>query len=65
MEGLIIVVAILGVWYWLGRASLTQIIRKESGDPSATVTVKAVIIYLVLSLLAVHAVEEIVRKLKK
>jgi len=27
MEGLIIIVVILGVWYWLGHASLTQIIR--------------------------------------
>ena len=65
MEVLMIVVAILGVWYWLGYMSLTQIIRNESGDPNATVTVKEVIIYMVLSLVAVHAVEELVRKLKK
>ena len=65
MEGFIIIAAILGVWYWLGYMSLTQIIRNESGDPSATVTVKEVIIYMVLSLVAVHASEELVRKLKK
>lgn len=65
MEGLIIIVAMIAVWYWLGHASLTQIIRKESGDPYATVTVKEVIVYMVLSLLAVSAAKEIVRKLKK
>ena len=65
MEDLIIIVVILGVWYWLGHASLTQIIRNESGDPYATVSVKEVIIYMVLSLIAVHAAEELVRKLKK
>ena len=65
MEGLIIIVVILAIWYWLGHASLTQIIRNESGDPNATVTTKEVIIYMVLSLIAVHAVEEFVRKLKK
>ena len=65
MEGLVIIVAILAVWYWLGHASLTQMIRNESDDPSATVTVKEVIIYMVLSLIAVHAAEELVRKLKK
>ena len=65
MEGLIILLVILAVWYWLGHVSLTQIIRKESGDPSATVSVKEVIIYMVLSLIAVHAAEELVRKLKK
>lgn len=65
MEGLIIIATILGVWYWLGHASLTQIIRNESGDPNATVSVKEVIIYMVLSLVAVHAVEELIRKLKK
>ena len=65
MEGLVIIVAILGVWYWLGHVSLTQIIRNESGDPYATVSVKEVIIYMVLSLIAVHAAEELVRKLKK
>lgn len=65
MEGLIIIATILGVWYWLGHVSLTQIIRSESGDPNATVTTKEVIIYMVLSLVAVHAVEELIRKLKK
>ena len=65
MEVLMIVVAILGVWYWLGYMSLTQIIRNESGNPNATVKVKEVIIYMVLSLIAVHAAEELVRKLKK
>ena len=65
MEGLIILLVILAVWYWLGHVSLTQIIRKESGDPSATVSVKEVIIYMVLSLIAVHAAEELIRKLKK
>lgn len=65
MEGFIIIIAILAVWYWLGHTSLTQILRKESGDPSATVTVKEVIIYMVLSLVAVHAVEEFIRKSKK
>ena len=65
MEGLVIIAAILGVWYWLGYMSLTQIIQKDSGDPNATVTVKEVIIYMVLSLVAVHAVEELIRKLKK
>ena len=65
MEGLVFVAAILGIWYWLGYASLTQIIRNESGDPNATVSVKEVIIYMVLSLIAVHAAEELVRKLKK
>ena len=52
MEVLMIVVAILGVWYWLGYMSLTQIIRNESGNPNATVKVKEVIIYMVLSLIA-------------
>ena len=65
MEGLIIIAAIIGVWYWVGKASLTQIIRSESGDPNATVSVKEVIIYMVLSLIAVHAAEELVRKSKK
>ena len=65
MEGLVIIVAILAVWYWLGHVSLTQIIRSECGDPSATVTTKEVIIYMALSLLAVHTAEEIIRKLKK
>ena len=65
MDGLIIVVAILAVWYWLGHASLTQIIRNESGDPNATVTLKEVIIYMVLSLVAVHTAEELIKKLKK
>ena len=65
MEGLIILLVILAVWYWLGHASLTQITRNESGDPNATVSVKEVIIYMVLSLIAVHAAEELVRKLKK
>ena len=65
MEGLVIIVAILAVWYWLGHVSLTQIIRNESGDPKATVSVKEVIVYMVLSLIAVHAAEELVRKLKK
>ena len=65
MEGLIIIAVILGVWYWLGYMSLTQIIRNESGDPKATVSVKEVIVYMVLSLIAVHAAEELVRKLKK
>ena len=65
MEGLIIIAAILGVWYWLGHMSLTQIIRKDSGDPNATVTVKEVVIYMVLTLIAVHAAEELVRRLKK
>ena len=65
MEGLIIIIAILGVWYWLGHTSLTQIIRKDSGDPNATVTTKEVIIYMVLSLLAVHTASEVFRKLKK
>ena len=36
MEGLIILLVILAVWYWLGHMSLTQIIRKDSGDPNAT-----------------------------
>ena len=65
MEGLVFVAAILGIWYCLGHVSLTQIIRNESGDPNATVTVKEVILYMVLSLIAVHAAEELVRKLKK
>ena len=65
MEGLVIIVAILAVWYWLGHMSLTQIIRKDSGDPNATVTVKEVILYMVLSLLAVHTAEELIKKLKK
>ena len=65
MEGLIVIIAILGVWYWLGFVSLTQIIRKDSSDPYATVSVKEVIIYMVLSLIAVHAAEVLVRKLKK
>ena len=65
MEGLIIIAVILGVWYWLGYMSLTQIIRNETGDPNATVSVKEVIIYMVLSLIAVSAAEEIARKLKK
>ena len=65
MEGLIIIVVILAVWYWLGHASLTQMIRNESDDPSATVTVKEVILYMVLSLLAVHTAEELIKKLKK
>ena len=65
MEGLIIIATILGVWYWLGHASLTQMIRNESDDPSATVTTKEVIIYMVLSLIAVRAAEEIIRKLQK
>ena len=65
MEGLIIIATILGVWYWLGHVSLTQIIRNESGNQSAAVTTKEVIIYMVLSLVAVHAAEELVRKLKK
>ena len=65
MEVLIIIVAILGVWYWLGYTSLTQIIRNESGNPKATVTVKEVILYMVLSLLAVHTAEELIKKLKK
>lgn len=65
MEGLIILLVILAVWYWLGQTSLTQIIRKESGDPNATVSVKEVIIYMILSLIAVHAAEELIRKLKK
>ena len=65
MEGLIIIASILAIWYWLGHVSLTQIIRNESGDPYATVSVKEVIIYMVLSLIAVHAAEELVRKLKK
>ena len=65
MEGQIILLVILAVWYWLGNASLTRIIQNETGDPSATVSVKEVIIYMVLSLIAVHAAEELVRKLKK
>ena len=65
MEGLVIIVAILAVWYWLGHVSLTQIIRNASGDPNATVTVKEVILYMVLSLLAVHTAEELIKKLKK
>lgn len=65
IEGHIIIVAILAAWYWFGQASLPQIIQKESGDPSATVSVKEVIIYMVLSLLAVSVAEELVRKLKK
>ena len=65
MEGLIILLVILAVWYWLGHVSLTQIIRNESGNPNATISVKEVIIYMVLSLIAVHAAEELVRKLKK
>ena len=65
MENLIIIVVILGVWYWLGYTSLTQIIRNESGDPYATVTVKEVIIYMALSLLAVNTAEELIKKLKK
>ena len=65
MEGLIILLVILAVWYWLGHMSLTQIIRKDSGDPNATVTTKEVIIYMVLTLVAVHAAEELVRKLEK
>lgn len=65
MEGLIILLVILAVWYCLGHVSLTQIIRKDSGDPNATVSVKEVIIYMVLSLIAVHAAEELIRKLKK
>ena len=65
MEGLIILLFILAVWYWLGHASLTQIIRNESGDPNATVSVKEVIIYMVLSLVVVHTAEELIKKLKK
>ena len=65
MEGLIIITVILAVWYWLGNASLTRIIQNETGDPNATVSVKEVIIYMVLSLIAVRAAEELVRKLKK
>ena len=65
MEGLIIIAVILAVWYWLGYISLTQILRKETGDPNATVAVKEVIIYMILSLIAVHAAEEIIRKLQK
>lgn len=65
MEGLIIIAAILAAWYWLGYMSLTQIIRNESGDPNATVTLKEVIIYMVLSLVAVHTAEELIKKLKK
>ena len=65
MEGLIIIVVILAVWYWLGHASLTQMIRSASDDPNATVTVKEVILYMVLSLLAVHTAEELIKKLKK
>ena len=65
MEGLIIITVILAVWYWLGYISLTQILRKESGNPNATVTVKEVILYMVLSLLAVHTAEELIKKLKK
>ena len=64
MEGLVIIVAILAVWYWLGHVSLTQIIQKDSGDSNATVTVKEVIICMVLSLVAVHAVEEHIIKSK-
>ena len=64
MEALIILLVILAVWYWLGHVSLTQIIRNEFGDPNATVSVKEVIIYMVLSFIAVHAAEELVRKLK-
>lgn len=65
MGGLIIIAAILGVWYWLGYMSLIQILQKDSGDPNATVTTKEVIIYMILSLIAVHAAEELIRKLKK
>ena len=65
MEGLIIIAVVLGIWYWLGYTSLTQIIRNESGDPNANVTTKEVIIYMALSLVAVHAVEDHIRKLKK
>ena len=36
MEGLIILLVVLAVWYCLGHVSLTQIIRKDSGDPNAT-----------------------------
>ncbi len=65
MYGYLIIITIFAVWYWLGRASLIQIIRNESGDPTATVTTKEVIIYMVLSLLAMHTASEIVKKLKK
>ena len=65
MEGLVINATIIGVWFWLGHVSLTKIIRNESGNLSAIVTVKEVIIYMVMSLIAVHAAEELVRKLKK
>lgn len=65
MEVLIILLVILAVWYWLGYTSVTQIIRNETGDPNANVTVKEVIIYMVLSLIAVHAAEELLKKLKK
>ena len=65
MYGYIIIIVILAVWYWLGRASLTQIIRNESGDSTATVTTKEVIVYMVLSLLAMHTASEIVKRLKK
>lgn len=64
MEGLIILLVVLAVWYCLGHVSLTQIIRKDSGDPNATVTTKEVIICMVLSLVAVHAVEEHIIKSK-
>ena len=65
MEGLVIIVAILAVWYWLGHVSLTQIIRNESGDPNSTVTTKEVIIFMVRSLEVVQATEELIIKLKK
>lgn len=61
MEGLIIIAAILAVWYWLGYMSLTQIIRNESGDPNATISVKEVIIYMIRSLVVVQATEELIR----
>ena len=63
--GYLIIIAILTAWYWLVRASLTQIIRNESGDPTANVTTKEVIVYMVLSLLVMHTASEIVKKLKK
>ena len=36
MEGLIILLVVLAVWYCLGHVLLTQIIRKDSGYPNAT-----------------------------
>ena len=56
---------IFAIKFWLEHASLTQIIRNETGDPNANVTVKEVIIYMVLSLLAVYTAEELIKKLKK